>query len=478
MENEKVIVAIEFGSSKIAGMAGVQTPDGGLKVLSYHEQPSSQFIHHGIVYNVNRTAEAIENIRTKIENDLDAAITQVYVASGGRSLCSVAAQASRELEPGNLVSSEMIDEMVDEMGLVNQVGEFATVAVVSSEFVADHKNQAETDPIGIACSHLDGSCQRIVIRRHYMDLLPQCFKATNLELVDGFLVPVLTVDQVISPEEKRQGCALVDYGADTTTIQVYKNGLLRYLRVLPMGSELITKDLMAGLKIEHDEAERLKRTYGLYNRTGASDSEEITLQNRDVVKLKEVGEIIEARNEEILINVMAQIKASGYQEQLFAGIVLTGGGSNLKMLAQAVKDKSSGMHEPKIVTAPLSPVCWVDMYSQKIDGTCLALLSIMKKDLENCVEYLAPEEPVQEEVKEEEKTELVQGSLFTDEGESAQEEKDRIKKEIQDEKRKKAIEEKERKKAEKAAREAQKPKRESMFKTLMSKLNSFVDEVQ
>ena len=77
MENEKVIVAIEFGSSKIAGMAGVQAPDGGLKVLSYHEQPSSQFIHHGIVYNVTRTAEAIENIRTKIENDLDAAITQV-----------------------------------------------------------------------------------------------------------------------------------------------------------------------------------------------------------------------------------------------------------------------------------------------------------------------------------------------------------------------------------------------------------------
>lgn len=477
MENEKVIVAIEFGSSKIAGMAGVQAPDGGLKVLSYHEQPSSQFIHHGIVYNVTRTAEAIENIRTKIENDLDAAITQVYVASGGRSLRSVAAQASRDINDGSLVSLELIDEMVDEMGLVNQEGEYATVAVVSSEFVADHKNQAETDPVGIACSHLDGYCQRIVIRRHYMDLLPQCFNATNLELVDGFLVPTLTVDQVVTPEEKRQGCALVDYGADTTTLQVYKNGLLRYLRVIPLGSELITKDLMSGLKIEHDEAERLKRTYGLYNRTGASDTEEIVLQNSEKVRLKEVGEIIEARNEEIMVNVLAQIKASGYMEQLFAGIVLTGGGSNLKMLANMVKEKNPG-HHARVVTAPVTPVYWADIYSQKTDGTCLALLSIMKKDLDNCVEYVAAEEPEQVEIAFSEEPKMVQGNLFTDEGESAQEEKDRKKKEQQEEKRRKAYEEKLRKKAEKAAREAQKPKRESMFKVLLGKLNSFVDEVQ
>ena len=245
----------------------------------------------------------------------------------------------------------------------------------------------------------------------------------QVEIVDGYVAPMVQADAVLSDDDRQQGCVLVDYGADTTTVSVYKNGLLRFLRVIPLGSALITRDLSAILKIEPDQAEQLKCTYGLCNLIGSRDEAETILLNDKKVSLNEIGEIIEARNEEILRNVCSQIKASGYSDVLYAGVVLTGGGSQLRQLDQAFKDLMPSMRQPRIATEPACGVSWAEPRWKRGDGSQLALLSVMAKGDENCcvmrkmdeIDNLAPEEEMN----------IVQGSLFTEDGESAQEERDR-----------------------------------------------------
>jgi cell division protein FtsA len=293
----------------------------------------------------------------------------------------------------------------------------------SQEYVVDNKRGTETDPMGVACRSLEGNYLNILLRKQVADYIGQCFMAAQVDIVDGYVAPMIQAEAVLSEDDRQQGCALVDYGADTTTVSVYKNGLLRYLRVIPLGSALITRDLSAILKIEPEQAEQLKCTYGLCNLIGNQDNSETVLINDKPVPLNEIGEIIEARNEEIIRNVNNQIKASGYGDVLYAGIVLTGGGSQLRQLDQAFKDMMPSMRQPRIVTEPACGVIWNEARWKKGDGSQLALLSVMAKGDENCCEL--PKMDAIDNLTPEDQDKVVQGSLFTEEGESAQDERDR-----------------------------------------------------
>ena len=293
----------------------------------------------------------------------------------------------------------------------------------SQEYVVDNKRGTETDPMGVACRSLEGNYLNILLRKQVADYIAQCFMTAQVEIVDGYVAPMVQADAVLTDDDRQQGCALVDYGADTTTVSVYKNGLLRYLRVIPLGSALITRDLSAILNVDLDQAENLKCTYGLCNLIGSQENDETITVNDRKLSLREVGDIIEARNEEIILNVRSQIKASGYSEVLYAGIVLTGGGSQLRQLDEVFVKLMPSMRKPRVVTEPTCGVLWNEPRWKRGDGSQLALLSVLAKGDENCCE-LKPMDEI-DKLAPEDQDKVVQQSLFTDEGESAQEERDR-----------------------------------------------------
>lgn len=140
----------------------------------------------------------------------------------------------------------------------------------------------------------------------------------------------------------RSGCALVDFGADTTTISVYKNNILRYLSVLPLGGNTITRDITS-LQMEEQDAEKLKLQYGnaLYEEEEDSETPAVcTLDDGRTIEQATLNNIIEARAEEILANVWNQLQLSGYEDKLFSGVVFTGGGANLKNIEEAFRKHS------------------------------------------------------------------------------------------------------------------------------------------
>ena len=419
---DKVIVAIELGSSKISGVAGQIMTDGSLKVLAYAGVPSSSCIRHGAVYNLDKTANAIAEVVERLNSILSTNIEKVYVGYNAKGLKSIISKVEHQFEEETVVSQEVIDDMFQQCSEIDYEG-YVNLFQESQEYVVDNKRGTETDPIGVACRSLGGSYLNILLKKQVADYIAQCFMMAQVEIVDGYVAPMAEADAILTDDDRQQGCVLVDYGADTTTVSVYKNGMLRYLRVIPLGSALITRDLSAILKIEPEQAEQIKCTYGLCNLIGSQDASETIMINDSKVLLKDIGDIIEARNEEIIRNVCAQIKASGYGEVLYAGIVLTGGGSQLRQLDQVFVKLMPSMRRPRVVTEPACGVTWIEPSWKRGDGSQLALLSVMAKGDENCCEL--PKMDEIDNISAENQDKVVQIDLFTEAGESAQAERDR-----------------------------------------------------
>lgn len=419
---EKVIVAIELGSSKISGVAGQIMNDGSLKVLAYAGVPSSSCIRHGAVYNLDKTANAIAEVVERLNTILSTNIEKVYVGYNAKGLKSIISKVEHQFDEETVVSQEVLDDMFQQCSEIEYEG-YVNLFQESQEYVVDNKRGTETDPMGVACRSLGGSYLNILLRKQVADYIAQCFMMAQVEIVDGYVAPMVQADAILTDDDRQQGCVLVDYGADTTTVSVYKNGMLRYLRVIPLGSALITRDLSSVLKIEPEQAEQLKCTYGLCNLIGSQDDSETIMIGDRKVLLKEIGDIIEARNEEIIRNVCAQIKASGYGEVLYAGIVLTGGGSQLRQLDQVFMKLMPSMRKPRVITEPACGVTWIEPSWKRGDGSQLALLSVLTKGDENCCEL--PKMDAIDNIDAENQDKVVQIDLFTASGESAQAERDR-----------------------------------------------------
>ena len=471
MENDKVIVAVELGSSKISGVAGQILTGGSLKVLAYAHVPSSSCIRHGAVYNLDKTANAIAEVVGRLDNILSTRIEKVYVGYNAKGLRSVISRVEHQFDEETVVSQEVIDDMFQQCSEIEYDG-YVNLFQESQEYVIDSKRGMETDPMGVACRSLEGNYLNILLKKQVADYIAQCFRTAQVQILDGYVAPMAQADAVLTDDDRQQGCALVDYGADTTTVSVYKNGLLRYLRVIPLGSALITRDLSAILKIEMEQAEQIKCTYGLYNLISGQDGEETILLNDRNVSLNEIGEIIEARNEEIIRNVAAQIRASGYSDVLYAGIVLTGGGSQLRQLDQVFMKIMDTVRKPRVVAEPLCGVVWNEQSWKRGDGSQLALLSVMAKGDENCCEL--PKMDAIDNIAPENQDKVIQGALFTEDGESAQEERDRK----EQEERRQALEAAEKDDQEKASETPVKggAKRHNFFKSLFDNFINYSED--
>lgn len=464
MDNNNVFLAVELGSSKISGAAAKRRDDGSMEILAVASVPSSACIQQGTVYNLDKTTESLARLVELLERQLGRKILQVYTGYSGKSMRSVPVTVTRQIEEDGVVSSSMVDEMFPPCGC-DSSADMLSLAVVSQVYVADNKPVPDNDPVGVACSSLEGRFQKIVMRPKYFGLLDDSFRQASVFLADGFVLPVALGNMVLTADERQRGCALVDYGAETTTVSIYKGGELCYLRVLPIGSDTITKDIMNVFRLNHDEAETLKCTYGLFGLSGSI--EESASISGNTISLKLLGEVISARNEEIMTNVLHQIKLSGYSNSLFSGIVITGGGSNLRKLNEAMPQLFTDISPVRFVRSTPPSVGWCDTDWNIADGTHLGLVSLLMQCTENCCEekkepdmYTDPDAAVQ--------AAMTPGMLFDENGESAQ-----LARDLQEKEKNKEREEAEA--AERAARQAEEEKARAQKK---AKSRTFIDNLR
>ena len=332
MAAKEFIVAIELGSSKMTGIAGQKNLDGSINVLAMVKEDSSSFIRKGVVYNIDKTAQCLTSIIKKLENQLKTEITQVYVGVGGQSIRGVKNVVSKDLPVETIVTQDMVIELMDaNRNMTYQDQEILDAAV--QEYKVGP--QFQLDPVGIQATHLEGHFLNILERKAFYRNLNKCFEVAGINVAEMYLAPLALADSVLTEAEKRSGCALVDIGADTTTVSVYSKNILRHLAVIPLGSNNITKDI-ATLQMEESDAENMKLKYGsAFTDNNDIDNElKYSIDPERQIESRKFIEIIEGRVEEIIENVWYQVPSEFY-DKLLGGIILTGGGSNMKNIEKA-----------------------------------------------------------------------------------------------------------------------------------------------
>ena len=374
------IVAIELGSSKMTGIAGRKNLDGSINVLAVVKEDSTDCIRKGIVYNIDKTAQALMTIVKKLENNLQTKITHVYVGVGGQSIRSVKSVNVKNLPVETTVSQDMINELMDANRNMSYP-EQEILDAATQEYKVD--SQYQIDPVGIQCTQLEGNFLNILWRKTFYRNLNKCFDNAGIAIAEMYLAPLALAESVLTTAEKRSGCMLVDLGADTTTVSVYSKNILRHLAVIPLGSNNITKDI-ASLQMEDKDAENMKIKYGCAytDNDDIDNTKKYPIDNDRSVDSRKFIEIVEARMLEIIENAWYQIP-NEYVDKLLGGIVLTGGGANMKNIEQAFRNTT---HIDKIRVAKFVTQT-INSNNPAItahDGTMNTILGLLAKGDMNC----------------------------------------------------------------------------------------------
>lgn len=330
------IVAIELGSTEITGIAGKKNADGSLNILAYSSERSADCIKKGVIYNLDKTTQKLTSVIKDLENKLQAGIKKVYIGVGGLSLRSIKNTENRQFGEDTRISQAIIDSMM-ENNLEIPLLDYEVLAVEPQEYKIG--NNLLTEPVGTTANSIEGNYLNIIARPSVKQNIRQCLSHTGYEIAGFTISPMATADAVLTTNEKRSGCALIDFGADTTTVSVYKNNILRHVCVIPLGGNNITKDITSK-QIEEDEAEQIKLRYASahteYKEGEEVQDSDLSIDGKVVIKSRTLEDIVEARVNEILNNVFNQIKLSNYSDTLMAGIIVTGGVANMPNIDKAI----------------------------------------------------------------------------------------------------------------------------------------------
>jgi cell division protein FtsA len=343
MENNEIVVGLDIGTTKICAIVGRRTEHGKIEILGMGKAESSG-VMRGVVTNIEKTVLGIRGAIEDASVISNVEISEVVVGIAGQHIKSVQHRGllvrnSSEDE----ISRKDIDRLIEDMyRLMMPPGE-QIIHVLPQEFTVDNE-QGIIDPIGMSGVRLEANFHIITGQITAANNIYKCVKKANLATVDLVLEPLASSEAVLSEEEKEAGVVLVDIGGGTTDIAIFYEGIIRHTAVIPFGGNSVTEDIREGCAVMKNQAEILKVRFGSALADENRDDEIICipgLKGREPkeVSVKNLAYIIQARMEEIMEQVKYEINASGFEKKIRAGagIVITGGGAQLKHMPQLVE---------------------------------------------------------------------------------------------------------------------------------------------
>ena len=344
MGHENIAVGLDIGTTKIVAMIGRKNEFGKMEILGIGKSKSLG-VHRGVVNNITQTIQSIQQAVQDAESSSGMSISDVVVG--------IAGQHIRSLQHSDYITRANSDEVIhddDIDRLCNQVHKLVMlpgeeiIHVLPQDFKVD--GQAEIkEPIGMYGGRLEANFHVVVGQVSSIRNIGRCVKSAGLDLSGITLEPLASSNSVLSQEEKEAGVALIDIGGGTTDLAIFKDGIIRHTAVIPFGGNVITEDIKEGCSIIEKQAELLKIKFGSAWPGENKDNEIVSipgLRGRDPkeISLKNLSKVIHARVVEIIEQVYLEIRNYGHEEQkkkLIAGIVLTGGGAQLRHLKQLVE---------------------------------------------------------------------------------------------------------------------------------------------
>ncbi len=338
MDAPEIVVGLDIGTTKIACLVGRKTEHGKIEMLGVGKAPSVG-VTRGVVSNIEKT---VQSIRAAVEEAEAKSGVEIKVVNVG-----IAGQHIKSLQHRGMITRDSIEEeinqqdvdaLIDDMyKLVMMPGE-EIIHVLPQEYIVDRQSGVK-DPIGMSGVQLEANFHIITGAMASAKNIYKCVAKAGLEVAELILEPLASASAVLSDEEKEAGVVLVDIGGGTTDIAIFHDGIIRHTAVIPFGGNVITEDIKEGCTIMHRQAELLKTKFGTALSNQSQENEIVCipgLRGRDPkeISVKNLSNIINARMAEIIEHVYYEIKNSGYEKKLIGGIVVTGGGSQLKHISQ------------------------------------------------------------------------------------------------------------------------------------------------
>ena len=340
-ETPDIIVGLDIGTTKIAVLVGKCNEFGKIEILGVGRAPSLG-VRRGVVSNIEQTVQAIRSAVDEAEKKSNVEIKFVHVGIAGQHIKSLKHSGSKIRESiEEPITQKDVDTLIESMyKLVMLPGE-EIIHVLPQEYTIDSESGIK-NPIGHEGVRLEANFHIITGQMAAAKNIKKCVEKAGLQVVDLVLEPIASSASVLSEEEKEAGVALVDIGGGTTDIAIFYDNIIRHTAVIPFGGNVITDDIKEGCSILQKHAEEMKIKFGSALAKENLDNEIIVipgLRGRPPKEISTVNlaSIIEARMKEILELVAFEIKNSGYEKKLIAGIVVTGGGAQLKHMKQLVE---------------------------------------------------------------------------------------------------------------------------------------------
>lgn len=338
----KVVVGLDIGTTKIACFVGTRNEHGKIEILAMG-QAESLGVARGIVENIEKTIQsiksAVELTQASIAGDYELVIRSAYVGVAGQHIKSM--QHRGMLTRTNIeqeVSQIDLDALEDDMYRMLMPPGEQIIKVIPKQYIIDNQ-QGIREPIGHPGVRLEANFHIITGNVGACTNIVRCVTRADLEVKDLVLEPIASAEAVLSAEEKEAGVVLVDIGGGTTDVAIFHDGIIQHTAIIPFGGNSITDDIKEGCMIMRNQAERLKVKFGSALPSESQENEIVCipgLRGREPkeISVRNLASIISARMTEIIELVDYEIINSGLKKKLIGGIVVTGGGAQLKHVKQ------------------------------------------------------------------------------------------------------------------------------------------------
>jgi cell division protein FtsA len=344
-KKEQYVAAIDIGTTKIVAIVGKKNENDKIEILGL-SKALSKGVKRGVVLNIEDTVNAIQTTVDDVQKRSGIIFSEVFVGIAGQHIKSMKNRGyiTRDNYEDEIKKEEVF-RLIEDMHKIHiDIGE-EIIHVIPQNFIVDNETGVKS-PIGMCGRRLEANFHIVIGQVAAAKNIEKCVRKANLTVKDMILEPLASSDAVLTDDEKEAGVVLVDIGGGTTDVAVYYDNIIRHTAVIPLGGNVVTKDIKEGCAILQRHAEQLKIQYGSALGDIAPEDKVVSIpgisgREPKEISFRSLAYIIQSRMEEIIDFVNFEIQNSGYADKLAAGVVITGGGAMLKHLPQLMKFKTA-----------------------------------------------------------------------------------------------------------------------------------------
>ena len=343
MSEGKIIVGLDIGTTKVACIVGQKAENGKIEILGYGKTVSTG-VRRGVVTNIFDTVEAIKTAVKQAEEQSGVEINRVSVGIAGQHIKSLQHRGvlMRDNHETEITEAEL-ERLRNDTFKINMTPGEEIIDVIRQDTYVD--GELASNPVGMLGNKIEANFHVIIGQTSAAKNIVKCIQSAGLEMDYMILEPIASAQAVLDEEEKDAGVVLVDIGGGTTDIAIFKNKKIQHTAVIPFGGNIITEDICTGCSIIKHYAEEVKVKFGSALASENRDDEVVSIpgirgREPKEISFKNLAHIIQARLEEIFELVNYEIQKAKSENQLIAGIVLTGGGALMKHIQQLAEFKT------------------------------------------------------------------------------------------------------------------------------------------